>query len=220
MNTKRLFFWIGFVVVLGLIVWGLIAAMNKSSATGTANGNYSTPAPVTSADHVRGPANAPITLIEYADFQCPACEAYEPVLEKLEAATSTSFQIVYRYFPLPQHPNALPSAYAAEAAGLQGKFWEMHDLLFANHADWTELPDPTSVFVGYATQLGLDVNKFKSDMNSDAVKARIQRDLDEGTNIGVNYTPSFFLNGHIINNPQSYDEFIAILQNAATSTAH
>jgi len=219
MNTKRIIFWLGFIIVLGLIVWGLIAAMNKQPANPNNPGNYGTPAPLAPDDHIRGPAEAPVTLIEYADFQCPACESYEPLLEQLEASASTTFKIVYRHFPLPQHPNALPAAYAAEAANLQGKFWEMHDLLFTNHTDWTELSDPTSVFVGYATQLGLDANKFKTDMQSSAVKGRVERDIDEGNSIGINYTPTFFLNGHIITNPQSYDEFLAIIKNAATSTA-
>lgn len=219
MNTKRLIFWLGFVVVLALIVWGLVLAMGKTSSSDGVNpGDYGTPVVVTADDHLRGPANAPVMLIEYGDFQCPACEAYEPVLEKLEADASTTFKIVFRNYPLPQHPNALPAAYAAEAAGLQGKYWEMHDLLFNNHTDWTELSDPTSIFVGYATSIGLDVNKFKTDMTSDAVKARVQRDLDEGTKIGINYTPTFFLNGKIISNPQGYDQFLAILQNAATSS--
>ncbi len=217
MNTKRLIFWLGFIIVLGLIVWGLIAAMNKPATDSSAN--YGTPAPIGADDHVRGPANAPVTLVEYSDFQCPACETYEPVLQKLEAEASTTFKIVYRHYPLPQHGNALPAAYASEAASLQGKFWEMHDLLFANHTDWTELPDATSVFVGYATELGLDVNRFKTDMASAAVKARVQKDSDEGAAIKINYTPSFFVNGHIITNPQGYDQFLAILQNAATSTA-
>lgn len=219
MNTKRLFFWLGFVVVLGLIVWGLIAAMNKQVSTNNPD-NYGTPMPVTADDHVKGPASAPVTLVEYSDFQCPACEAYEPVLEKLESEASTTFRIVYRHFPLTQlHPNALPAAYASEAANLQGKFWEMHDMLFANHTDWTELADPTSVFVGYAGKIGLDTAKFKADLSSDAVKARVQADVDDGNKIGINYTPSFFINGHIITNPQSYDEFLAIIKNAATSTA-
>jgi len=217
MNTKRLLFWVGFIVVLALIIWGLIAAMNKSA--GSATGNYGTAPAVTSTDHVRGSADAPVTIIEYSDFQCPACEEYEPVLEKLEMAASTTFKFVYRHYPLPQHPNALPAAYASEAASLQGKFWEMHDLLFANHADWTELSDATPVFVGYATQIGLDVNKFKTDMASDAVKARVQTDADQAQTLGLNYTPTFFLNGKVISNPQGYDQFLSIIQAAASSTA-
>lgn len=216
MNTKRLIFWLGFVIVLGLIVWGLVVAMNKSGST---TGNYGTAPAVNATDHVRGPANAPVTLIEYADFQCPACEEYEPILEQLEAQASTSFKIVYRHYPLSQHANALPAAYAAEAAGLQGKFWEMHDLLFANHTDWTELSDPTTVFLGYATQIGLDLNKFKTDITGNAVKQRVQHDLDEAQSLNLDYTPTFYLNGKVLPNPQNYGEFLSIIQAAASSTA-
>jgi protein-disulfide isomerase len=216
MNTKRLFFWLGFIVVLGLIIWGLIVAMNKSGSSTT--GKYGTAPAITLADHVRGPATAPVTITEYSDFQCPACEAYEPVLEKLEAVASSSFKLVYRHYPLPQHPNALPAAYASEAASLQGKFWEMHDLLFANHTDWTEESDATPIFIGYATKLGLDVNKFKTDMASDAVKTRVQSDADEAQTLKLDYTPTFFLNGTVIPNPQGYEPFLSVIQNAASSS--
>ena len=219
MNTKRLLFWLGFIIVLGLIIWGLIAAMNKSVNSPATTGNYGTPSPIVATDHVRGPVNAPVTIIEYADFECPACEAYEPVLEKLEAEASTTFKILYRHYPLPQHANALPAAYAAEAAGLQGKFWEMHDLLLINHTDWTEASDPTSIFVGYATKIGLDLNKFKTDMAGDAVKARVQTDADESQKLGLDYTPTFFLNGKVISNPQGYEQFLSVIQAAASSTA-
>lgn len=214
MNTRRILFWLGFAIALVLIVWGLIAAMNKPAHSD--GQNLSEPAPVTAADHVRGPADAPVTMIEYSDFQCPACEAYYPVVEKLLASSSVPIRMIYRHFPLPQHPNAIPAALVAEAAADQGKFWDMYHLLFANHADWTPLSDPTPVFTGYATTLGLDMARFKADLSSSTLRDRIQANEDEGIKIGINATPTFFINGRAVSNPQSYAEFQTLIQQAAS----
>ncbi|MDE2038252.1 MAG: DsbA family protein [Patescibacteria group bacterium] len=213
MNTKRIAFWIGFLVVLALVIWGLVVAMNKSSAG--ANANLGAPAPITAADHMRGPAGAPVTLIEYGDFQCPACEAYYPIVEQVLSHSSTTVDFVFRHFPLPQHANAPLAAQAAEAAGMQGKFWEMFDVLFQNHADWTELADPHQIFDGYAQRLGLDMTRFKADIDSPAAKEAMQRDLAEGEQLGIDATPTFFVNGKAIENPQSYGQFQAIIDAAA-----
>lgn len=219
MNTKRVVFWSIFVIVIALIVWGLAVAMKKSANT-PGGLNLGTPAAVTDTDHVMGSADAPVTLIEYSDFQCPACEMYYPLVTKLLSDEgSTTVRFVYRHFPLSQHANAVPASMASEAAGLQGKFWEMYDLIFANHTDWTELPDPTSVFVGYATRLGLDITKFKSDLNNPVLRSAIQANTDEGIKIGINQTPTFFVNGKAIVNPQSYEAFKAIIDAAASGSA-
>jgi protein-disulfide isomerase len=215
MNTKRILFWGGFIIVLALIIWGLVAAMNKP-APGDTTG---TPAPLMADDHVRGPADAPATLIEYGDFQCPSCENFYPYVEQAVIESSSTLKYVYRQFPLIQaHPNALPAAMASEAAGAQGKFWEMYHLLFENHIDWTDLPNATNKFVEYATTLGLNIERFKADLGSSTLRDRIQRDQDDGIKIGVQGTPSFFLNGKIMK-PASYDEFKALIKTAATSSS-
>jgi protein-disulfide isomerase len=206
-NSNRVIFWICFVVVLVLIIWGLIVAMNKPAS----DSKLGAPADVTAADHVRGPSDARVTLIEYGDFQCPACEAYFPVVEQLYNESSSTMKMVFRHFPLPQHPNAVPAAIASEAAAVQGKFWEMFSLLYGNHADWTEMPDPTSVFVGYATKIGLNIEQFKMDLASSTLKAKITASSDEGVKIGINQTPTFFVNGKVIQNPQSYAAFKSII---------
>ncbi len=219
MNTKRLFFWAVFVVVLGLIVWGLSVAMNRSATPS----NLAAPAPVTSADHTIGPANAPVTLIEYGDFQCPACGLYAPVVEQLIAADSTTtLRLVFRHFPLDetlsngsvQHPNADIAAYASEAAAMQGKFWDMYKLLYGNQGDWVGLADPHLIFDGYARTIGLDMIKFKADIDSAAVKAVVLADKTEGLKIGIDQTPTFFVNGKAIVNPQGYEAFKAIIDSA------
>ncbi|MEK7641947.1 MAG: DsbA family protein [Patescibacteria group bacterium] len=214
MNTKRIIFWLGFVVVFGLIIWGLVVAMNKPPVMGL---NLGAPAPVTEADHVRGSADAPVTLIEYSDFQCPACAIYYPLVERLLSESTTTVRFVYRHYPLyPQpHKNAFIASQAAEAAGLQGKFWEMYQLLFDNQKSWENLPNTESVFEGYATRIGLNTEAFKKDLASDSVKKRVQRDRDEGISLGVNSTPTFFVNGKAIVNPQSYEAFKKIIDDAA-----
>ncbi len=211
MNIKRVIFWGCFVVVLGLIVWGLIASMGKGQNTGTAG----TPAPVSSADHSRGPVDAPVTMIEYSDLQCPACGAYHPLVEKVLASSTIPIRMIYRHYPLPQHKNAFVAAQASEAAAMQGKFWEMSGLLFTYQDQWSELADPREVFAGYALRIGLNVEKFKSDMDSDIAKNAVTAQRDEAQKIGINKTPTFFLNGKEIESPQGYEQFKAAIEAAA-----
>jgi len=216
MNTKRTIFWLGFIVVLGLIVWGLVVALNKPQS-GTSVGK---PAPITATDHVRGPDTAQVTLVEYGDFQCPACETYYPVVEQVLASSTVPIRYAYRHFPLPQHANAIAAAMASEAANAQGKFWEMFHMLFEHHVDWTELSDPTTVFLGYATKLGLNVSRFKTDLASSTLHEIIDADSNDGMHIGINQTPTFFVNGKAIVNPTSYDEFKTLIEQTASTTTH
>jgi protein-disulfide isomerase len=215
MNIKRIIFWLCFLVVLGLIVWGLVVAMNRPAPGSTAG----TPAPVTADDHIYGPKTAPVTMIEYGDFQCPACGAYYPFVKKLTQDASTTLRLVFRHFPLPQHGNALIAAQASEAAALQGKFWDMYDALYSHQADWSDLPDAHAVLNGYAQEIGLDMVKFKADLDSTAVKAVVAKDQAEGESIGINATPTFFVNGKAISNPQSYAAFKALIDAAASGSS-
>jgi len=215
MNTKRIIFWASFIIILGLILWGLVVAMNKP----TAGSSLAAPAPVTSADHVTGPSNAPVTMIEYGDFECPACGAYFPFVERLMKDASTTVRLVFRHFPLPQHPNAPIAAEASEAASLQGKFWDMYRLLYEHQNDWVNLPDAHTIMDSYAEQLGLDMVKFKADLDSAAVKAVVDADQAEGVKIGIDATPTFFVNGKAITNPQSYDAFKALIEAAASGSS-
>jgi len=216
MNTKRILTWAGFIIILALIVWGMIAASQKHSTTTEVA--IPLPSPVTAADWSRGPANAPVTMVEYGDFECPACQAYYPVVEQVFNNSSTTLRFVFRHFPLPQHADAVPAAKAAEAAGKQNKFWQMFSLLYANHTDWDSLTDPTSVFIGYAQKLGLNVTQFKTDMNAPDIAKKISDSAAAASAGKIDYTPTFFLNGRRIENPESYDEFIKAIQSAASST--
>lgn len=170
--------------------------------------------PVDSTDWTEGQTNPKISFVEYSDFQCPACGAYYPLLKEMFAKYKGDMAFTYRHFPLPQHQNALPAAYAAEAAGIQGKFWEMADMLFTNQNDWAEVTDPQPIFESYAQKLGLDMTKYKTDVVSDAVKARVERSRKSGELSSIDHTPTFFINGKMIQNPQSKEELYADIDNA------
>lgn len=192
-------------VVIGAIVWGL-----NSQNTGTREVNVE----VTEEDTFLGNADAKVTLIEYSDFQCPACKAYEPIIKQLrESYTAEELKFVFRHFPLRSiHPNADLAAQAAESAGEEGKFWEMKDVLFEKQSEWAEEKDPRGLFSAYAQGLGLDVAEFEEDMKSDDdSKERVEKDYQSGVALGINSTPTFILNGVIIKNPQSVEEFKALI---------
>ncbi len=220
MNTKRIIFWASFIIILILIIWGLIIAMNKPVKTGL---DLGTPAAITSADHVRGStASSTVTVIEYSDFQCPACLNSYPTVEKLVNEASTTMRFVYRHFPLypVPHKNANIAAYASEAASNQGKFWEMYHELFDNQTTWGESDTAATTFETYAEKIGLDMTKYKKDVESDEVKARVDRDRNEGDDLGVAGTPTFFVNGKAIATPPNYEEFKAIIDAAASSATN
>lgn len=159
---------------------------------------------ISDVDHVKGGTSAPVTLIEYSDFQCPACSAFEPVIENILATYGDDVQFAYRHFPLYTiHANAEEAAYASEAAAIQGKFWEMHDLLFDRQADWESLADTTGMFVAYADLLELNVEQFTSDLTSDAVRDRVKIDVNSANAAGISATPTFYLNGIALSFPKT-----------------
>ena len=174
-------------------------------------------APIAEALHFRGGANAPVTLEEFGDFQCIPCAQFFPTLMKVEEDYGDQLRVVFRHKPLRQHEHAVLAARAAEAAGLQGKFWEMHDLLFENYLRWPKGVDTVGpeaspsrrlesnllameievrdVFASYAERLKLDVERFKTDLDSDEVKARVESDRAHGDALGIDRTPTLYLNG-------------------------
>lgn len=144
--------------------------------------------------HTLGPANAPVRIEEFGDFECPPCGLFHPILKQMKEEFGDKLQITYREFPLPNHQHALPAASAAEAAGMQGKFWEMHALIFEHQNEWKVTFDARSIFEGYAKQIGLDVERYKRDVLSDRVEQRIFLDGKRGRSMGVNSTPTVFIN--------------------------
>ena len=145
----------------------------------------------------KGAGDAKVVLTQFADFQCPACKAFEPTLAEILTENEGKVRLVFKHFPLypSPHKNALVSAYASEAAGKQGKFWEMHDKLYETQDDWAEAGDPKDKFVGYASDLGLNVDDFSRDLNDEAGKDVIDRDKALGTELKLSGTPTIFING-------------------------
>ncbi len=144
-----------------------------------------------------GSPTASVTLEEFADFQCPQCAAKHPVINEVKSLYGSRIHFIFRDFPLdiPAHDKAYDAAVAAEAAGMQGKFWEMHNLLFTNQSAWTADPNYRQIWGGYAQKIGLDVAKFQTDMAGIATKSRVDADKQRGKVLGVNSTPSLYING-------------------------
>lgn len=149
--------------------------------------------------HARGSNSAPVTLEEYGDYQCPPCAALHPELKKIEAEYGQRLRFVFRQYPLPQiHPHAIAAANAAEAAGLQNRFWEMHDRLYENQSKWTGEVDPRPLFINYAREIGLDVERFINDLSNPQVEGRVTSDRLRGRSMGVTGTPTLFINGRMM----------------------
>jgi len=149
------------------------------------------------AAHVRGAPDAPVTLEVFGDFQCPSCATISGVISKLEQEYGPRLRVVFRHFPLAMHPHAMDAALAAEAAGLQGRFWEMHDMLYQYQSVWSKASDPRRLFEAYAGSLGLDVDRFREDSSSDEVRTRVITEGEDGVSRGVKNTPTLFVNGQV-----------------------
>jgi protein-disulfide isomerase len=168
--------------------------------------------PVNEADHVAGPDDAPITLVEYGDYECPHCGRAHPVVQRVQRELGTQLRFVFRNFPLAEaHPHAQLAAQAAEAAGAQGKFWEMHNMLFT-HQDALEGDD----IVGYAESLGLDIKRLARELEAGAYAKKVRADFRSGVRSGVNGTPTFFVNGSRYDGSWANEEaFLSVLREAA-----
>jgi len=164
--------------------------------------------PVSGRDHAEGPANAPVTLVEYGDYQCPYCGAAYPVVKRLQKALGKRLRFVFRNFPLTQaHPYAMVAAEAAEAAALQGKFWQMHDLIYENQDELE--PDILPV---WAERVGLNLEEFGTAIREGEVTKRIKDDRMSGIRSGVNGTPCFFINGARYDGTADYEPLRAALE--------
>ena len=199
---KKILIWVA--LILGLVgaTWGIAKLASAPSGQAAILANA-----VSDSDWIKGKIDAKVVLVEYSDFQCPACAAYAPIVNSIMEEFGDKIAFVYRHFPLPQHKQAELAARAAEASGKQGKFWEMSDLIFVNREDWAEKSSARETFVSYAQLLNLDMSQFGTDLDSAAGKKEVENDYLSGAAI-VTYTPTFFLNGERIeNNPQGYDSF-------------
>lgn len=162
--------------------------------------------------HIEGQGANGITLTEYGDYQCPFCGQYYPIVKQIQAEYDKQVFFQFRNYPLINlHQNAFAAARAAEAAGLQGKFWQMHDLLYETQDQWSSGSDPTTSFNQYAKQLGLNVTQFKADYASSKVNDLINADLAEGNKLNIQGTPTFFLDGKQVNVSESASSFETLI---------
>ena len=190
-----------FIITLAVVILGLFGIYFLTSKNDT---NKSSPASSTArlSNNVLGENKKNVVLVEYGDYQCPACAAYYPIIKQLFETYKSDIQFQFRNFPLQQiHQNARAAARAAEAAGKQNKFWEMHDLLYEQQSSWEQSSSANLIFEQYAKQLGLNVDTFKTDFASNEINEIINADFNEVTRLGVESTPTFFLQGKKLDNP-------------------
>lgn len=166
--------------------------------------------------HVKGNPDAAVTLVEYSDLQCPACASYYPVVKEVVEQYEDDIRFEYKHFPLPIHPYALQAGVAAEAAGQQGKFFEFHDMLFENQSAWSNSPTPNALFAQYAEELELDMDMFRRHTNSTLLRDKVRDEMAEGRALGVNSTPTFFLNGEQMN-PQEFQTLAGFAEQVITA---
>jgi protein-disulfide isomerase len=154
----------------------------------------------------RGGAKAPVTIIEFSDYQCPFCKRAESVVDQVMTTYGDKVRLVFRDYPLPMHPQARPAAEAANCANAQGKFWEYHQKLFANQSALSE-----DKLKEYAKELGLDTAKFNQCLDAKQFKAAIDKDIEDGSKVGVSGTPAFFINGRMLSGAQPFDKFKEVI---------
>ncbi len=211
----RILFWVITLAVIGFFVF-LVAQLATSKPD---DGDPTqTDIAITASDHVKGLAGSAVELIEYSDFQCPACGAFYPIVSQIVDEYSDRIVFAYRHFPLPQHQHAKAMAYAAEAAAKQGTFWEMHDLIFENQNAWSPLLSVSKTIMDYATRLKLNLDQFEADLKSTEVRDFVDAQYSSGVANGVNGTPSFFVNGVKITTPRSLEAFKVVLDQALTTS--
>ena len=202
------------IAIVGLLTVGIATAVYKvkmqPAPAATAAGSMTkqppgetTEQPTSAAEeqkdaqgsHVRGPANAPLTLEIYGDFQCPSCAVASKAIDQLQAEFKGKIKVIFHEFPLSMHRHAVRAAEAAEAAALQGKFWDMHDALYDYQPVWSHTENPAFLFDSYAGTIGLDVPRFQADRQTSEIEGKVIEDGNTGLLRGVRNTPTIFING-------------------------
>lgn len=209
---QRALLWIFAISLIGGVIM-IVIELNTSTSPDSLGVAVSAEA-LKSVRWGKGYAESKVLITEFSDFQCPACGAYYPIVKKIAEDFGDRVRFSYRNFPLQElHKNALAASKASEAAGLQGKFWEMHDMIFENQAQWSDSSDADGIFNTYAGVIGLNIARFKSDFESASVSDKVSADYALGVSLGVNSTPTFFVNNiKLDRNPRSYEEFKSIIE--------
>lgn len=202
------------IAVAVAVAIALAVFLSRESSTSTSASSMPSGSLDFSGGRVRGPADAPVKLIEFGDYQCPSCGFYAPIVLEILRRYPNQVQLEFRHYPIVNiHQWAMPAAMAAEAAGDQGKFWEMHDLLYQNQEKWSRSPNAESEFLSYAAQLALNINQFMQGTRSPSVQQRIMKDVTFAVENKVDATPTFFINGEKVRtNPRNASEFSKLIE--------
>ncbi|HEX5448420.1 MAG TPA: thioredoxin domain-containing protein [Candidatus Saccharimonadales bacterium] len=193
---------LGILAAIVIIFVVIFTVTQNSSSNSNGNGSGAQP-----TSHVKGQGSTGVKLVEYGDYECPICEEYYPILNQVAQKFTKQIHFQFRNLPLTQiHPNAFAAARAAEAAGLQAKYWQMHDKLYTNQSTWASASNPVTYFDTYAQQIGLNMDQFKNDYSSSKVNDAINADLNAFSKTGKpEATPTFFLDGQYIDNTRLSD---------------
>lgn len=197
-----------FLIILAVIVVGFFGVLffTKKDAGAPNGGSENTQL----TNHIIGEGKSGVVLIEYGDFECPACYRFYSVIEQVKEKYKDQITFQFRHFPLVEiHQNALLAARASEAAAKQNKFWEMYSKLYTNQPQWSNLTDPGSTFEGYAKELGLDTNQFSTDLKGEKTNRVVQADRNSAKEQGFSSTPTFVLDGDVLSEPRDSVEYFS-----------
>src|SRR6266516_1263715 len=205
------------VIVLAVgIAAGAAVFLSRGSDQPSEPSNAPTHANIKGGGHFRGPVSGDkpeLTLVEFGDYQCPSCGAYHPLVKEILNRYPQQLRLEFHHFPLVTiHPNSMLASKAAEAAGEQGRYWEMHDALFDHQREWSDSPNAEPIFVALASQMGLDSNKFMQGLRSPQLQDRILRDVEQGQNAKVDAVPTFFINGERVHIKLSMEDFVQVIE--------
>jgi len=208
-SGERTIFWLIVILLIAGAIYGVIRLVTPPV-------DVPLPNEISEDDWIKGNSDSSVILIEYSDFQCPACVYYNTLVQEVMDEFGNHIQFAYRHYPLKSlHPNATLAAQAAEAAGIQGKFWEMHDILFEKQSEWDSLKgdELENAFIGYAHELNLDQKQFIKNLNSKTVKNLVEAEYQSARQGGLTGTPSFFLNGEQVR-PGELENFRTLIRQA------
>jgi protein-disulfide isomerase len=201
------------IIVLVAVAAGAAVYLSRSADHPAETAGTPSRVDIKSGGHSRGPANAQLTLVEFGDYQCPSCGAFHPLVKEILNRYPDKVRLEFHHFPLIDlHPNAMMAAMAAEAAGEQGRYWEMHDALFENQGVWAPSRNAEAAFLTLANRIGLNLNQFMQNLRNPAIQGRILQDVTLGNNVQIRETPTFFINGQRVYVQPTIDDFVKVIE--------
>ena len=201
------------VIILAVgVAAGAAVYLSRGADKRTDNPNAPQHVEIKGSGHIRGPQKAQLTLVEFGDYECPVCGAWHPFVKELLNRYPQQLRLEFHHYPLVSvHRNAMAGAMAAEAAGEQGKYWEMHDALLEHQHEWGESPNPEPMLLGLASGLGLDLNQFTQSLHSSALQSKILQDVTQAQDLHIEGTPTFFINGEQIHPKLSMEDLVQLI---------